>query len=118
MSLLDRLALDAPVVVAIDDLQWLDVSSAETVRFAARRLTGPVGVLATERRADRAAERAVVELRHPERLLRLRLGPLASEDVRRLLSSGPAARLVARPSIGSTTPPAATLSWRSSSLGR
>ena len=55
MSLLDRLALDAPVVVAIDDLQWLDVSSAETVRFAARRLTGRVGVLATERRPDPAA---------------------------------------------------------------
>jgi DNA-binding CsgD family transcriptional regulator len=93
VSLLDRLALDAPVVVAIDDLQWLDVSSAEAVRFAARRLSGPVGVLATERRPDPAGERALSELRHPGRLLRLRLGPLASEDVRRLLTQRTGRRL-------------------------
>ena len=48
-SVVDRLAVDAPVVVAIDDVQWLDPSSEAVVAFAARRVNGRVGVLVTER---------------------------------------------------------------------
>ena len=32
------------MLLAIDDLHWLDPSSAQVVAFAARRFTGPVGV--------------------------------------------------------------------------
>src|SRR4051812_15847477 len=38
LSLLAALADDGPVLVVIDDLQWIDVPSAEAVLFAARRL--------------------------------------------------------------------------------
>ncbi len=40
-AVVDRLSVDAPVLVAIDDVQWLDPSSQAVVAFAARRLTRP-----------------------------------------------------------------------------
>jgi DNA-binding CsgD family transcriptional regulator len=48
-SVIDRLAEAAPVLVAIDDVQWLDPSSRAVVSFAAHRLRGRVGVLLSER---------------------------------------------------------------------
>ncbi len=45
-----HLAHEAPVVVAIDDVQWLDDASALTVGFALRRITDePVGILLARR---------------------------------------------------------------------
>src|SRR6266699_3723380 len=47
ISVLAALARTAPVLVAIDDLHWLDRSSARVLAFAARRLGRlPVGLLA------------------------------------------------------------------------
>ena len=46
LTALRALAAEGPVVVAIDDLQWLDAASARALRFALRRL---------EARADRPA---------------------------------------------------------------
>ena len=52
---LRRLADEAPVVVAIDDLQWLDTISLRSLRYALRRLDNvAVSVLATERSTGRA----------------------------------------------------------------
>ncbi len=57
VTLLDHLASVAPVVVAIDDAQWLDRPSARVLEFAARRLERrPVGFLLSVRTpADNAA---------------------------------------------------------------
>jgi DNA-binding CsgD family transcriptional regulator len=46
-----RWCLDAgPVLVAIDDVQWLDAASLEALTFACRRITaGPLGVLLAAR---------------------------------------------------------------------
>ncbi len=49
LAIVETLAADAPVLLAIDDLQWLDASSRAVLTFAARRLKGRVGVLVTER---------------------------------------------------------------------
>jgi predicted ATPase len=49
-SLLARAAEAGPVVVAVDDVQWLDAATARALAFAMRRLDGHrVGVLATLR---------------------------------------------------------------------
>jgi DNA-binding CsgD family transcriptional regulator len=49
-SALQAMAAEAPVVVAVDDVQWLDESSAVTLGFALRRLArAPVGILAARR---------------------------------------------------------------------
>jgi DNA-binding CsgD family transcriptional regulator/tetratricopeptide (TPR) repeat protein len=50
LSVLTALARTAPVVVAVDDLQWLDRASAGVLAFGLRRLGRlPVGLLASER---------------------------------------------------------------------
>jgi DNA-binding CsgD family transcriptional regulator/tetratricopeptide (TPR) repeat protein len=49
LAIVEMLAADSPVLLAIDDLQWLDASSRAVVTFAARRFKGRLGVLATER---------------------------------------------------------------------
>jgi len=49
VSMLGVLAADQPVLVAVDDAQWLDAASARALAFAARRLPGDVGVLLTRR---------------------------------------------------------------------
>src|SRR5262245_13891968 len=40
VSVLRTLAAARPVLVAVDDVQWLDVASASTISFAARRVGG------------------------------------------------------------------------------
>ncbi|MCP9275310.1 helix-turn-helix transcriptional regulator [Mycolicibacterium arenosum] len=49
LAVIEMFAADAPVLLAIDDVHWLDASSRAVVVFAARRLKGRVGVLVTER---------------------------------------------------------------------
>ena len=49
LSVVERLAAQTPVLLAIDDLQWLDPSSIYVIASAARRVSGPVGVLGTVR---------------------------------------------------------------------
>jgi DNA-binding CsgD family transcriptional regulator len=82
------LARNGPVLLAVDDVQWLDRPSARVLEFALRRLADlPVGVLAAERvehgvRLPLALERAAPE----ERFRRVELGPLSLEDLRQLLA--------------------------------
>jgi DNA-binding CsgD family transcriptional regulator len=80
LSLLRAVATpEAPVLVAVDDAQWLDESSAAILAFAARRLgAAPVGFLLSVR--DEAAQVDPLGLRDALRegtLARLELGPLS-----------------------------------------
>ena len=53
LSLLTELASAGPVLVAVDDAQWLDAATSAALRFAVRRVEDrPVGVLVTVRTAD------------------------------------------------------------------
>jgi len=62
----------APVVVAVDDLQWLDAVSAHALRYALRRLgTEPVILLATQRRDEPAGD-----VTPPGRMEEIALAPL------------------------------------------
>jgi len=79
LAALRHLCTSGPVVLAIDDLQWLDIPSAATVEFALRRLSHePVGLLASVRDSsgDRTAS-ASGPWMPTERITRLRVGPLA-----------------------------------------
>src|SRR5262245_47192454 len=69
VSLLARLAAVTPVLLAIDDLQWLDVPSARALEFALRRLEPhPIAVLATMRRGERNAALDLLATEHDERV--------------------------------------------------
>jgi DNA-binding CsgD family transcriptional regulator len=73
------------VLVAIDDLQWLDSASQQVVGFAARRLgPEPVGFIATRRVGD--SESSPAGLQH-ERLMRISLGPLSLTAIGRLIET-------------------------------
>lgn len=78
LSVIDGLSASGCVVVAIDDLQWLDQSSAAVIEFAARRLSGSVGVLTTLRTdASAAADVSWLRLPRPDADRRLTIGPLS-----------------------------------------
>lgn len=66
------------MLIAIDDLQWLDASSKMALAFAARRLSAPVKILGTIR-TDRRASSAVswLQLASPAAVRRLTMGPLS-----------------------------------------
>ena len=74
----------APLLVAVDDLQWLDAASGAAVAFALRRLAGePVLLLATERRG-RDAQSIDMGLA-PDRITRIGVGPLDLDALHRIL---------------------------------
>ena len=49
VTVLTALAEDCPVLLAIDDVQWLDGASAEALAFVARRCPRRLGLLVTRR---------------------------------------------------------------------
>ncbi len=83
---LEALARQAPVVVAVDDAQWLDEPTASVVRFASRRLgDAPVRLLLTRRAGVDGAELGLERSLEPDRLSFIALGPLSVGAIRRLL---------------------------------
>jgi DNA-binding CsgD family transcriptional regulator len=85
-DVLDRLAARTPVLIAIDDLQWLDRSSSGALAFALRRLNGsPVVALLARRTVDQAEPRDLEHAFTPERLRRIDVGPLSLGALHRLL---------------------------------
>jgi hypothetical protein len=79
------LARSAPVLIAIDDFQWLDRPSARLVAYAVRRWENePVGVLAT-RREGTEPPFALEQLRPDEEVTRLEIPPLTLGALHRLV---------------------------------
>ena len=87
-GLLELLGNLAPVVVTIDDWQWLDGASGEVLRFAVRRLPEGVRVMATVRTgvSDEAVAALVREL--PDGgALELTVGPLGRDALREIVAA-------------------------------
>ena len=109
-SALELLAEDG-LVIAIDDLQWLDASSASAVGFALRRLPeADISLLWTRRLGEPQQSTAVEDALDGDRVERIQVGPLSvgatHQVLRSLLSHGlptadaaPAARGVGRESV-------------------
>ncbi|HYB30044.1 MAG TPA: AAA family ATPase [Solirubrobacteraceae bacterium] len=89
LSLLSDAADEHPVVCLVDDVQWLDRSSAQVLAFVARRLAAESVVLLF-------AEREVGGLKELAGLPALQLGGLPDASARELLGSVIAAPLDAR----------------------
>jgi len=88
VSLLERLADSAPVVVAVDDVQWLDTSSRTALAFATRRMTGRIGILATVRSdAEYADAASWLELTNADAVDRVRVSALSLGAVHALVSA-------------------------------
>lgn len=65
-SLLSAMAAEAPLIVAIDDAQWLDNASAEVVAFALRRLRGKSFGVVTCRRLGMSDHGFTARLEAPD----------------------------------------------------
>ena len=99
VGVLTALAAEQPVLVAVDDVQWLDPASERALEFAARRLPPRIGLLLTLRAEAGGAlpfelDRALVE----DRLERVAPGPLSLAALHHLLS-GRLGMSLARPTL-------------------
>jgi len=76
-----------PVVVAVDDVQWLDTATAEVLEFAGRRLGSEQVIVLASTRADWGAEQplGLDQVLGDDRVFRLQLGPLSLEAVHQLV---------------------------------
>lgn len=85
---LQRLTEDRPLLLGLDDVQWLDPSSQAVVSFAARRLTGRFGLLVTER-SEHEGEGAAEWLRlsTSDAAGRVHVGPLSLGGLHALVST-------------------------------
>ncbi len=89
LGVLRHLARSSPVLVAIDDVQWLDPASARVLEFAIRRLKGePVGIVTCARPLHGAGVPLGLDTAVSEnRLQRLFIGPLGPDALSRMLRS-------------------------------
>jgi DNA-binding CsgD family transcriptional regulator len=96
---LDVLAAEAPVVLAVDDVQWLDPSSTSALAFALRRVREQPIFLLLARRLGEGLEWSEVERAiESERLRRLPVGPLTLGATHQLLQTR-LGRTLARPTL-------------------
>jgi ATP/maltotriose-dependent transcriptional regulator MalT len=76
------------VLLAIDDLQWLDPSTLHVIAFAARRLSGAVGLLATIRtEPDTGDVASWLQLPRPDAIQRITVRPLSSRALHAVVSN-------------------------------
>jgi DNA-binding CsgD family transcriptional regulator len=87
LRVLRRLAAESPLLVAVDDLQWLDSATARALEYVARRLGGePIKVLAAVRReADRALPGLLAEAGHDDHVALHPLGPMTGAEIHALI---------------------------------
>jgi DNA-binding CsgD family transcriptional regulator len=86
LSALRALAERNPVVVAVDDVQWLDRGTAAALAFAFRRLSDTGVKLVVSLRVDRASTGSPpIEALPPERVVRLAIESLGLEALHRVI---------------------------------
>jgi DNA-binding CsgD family transcriptional regulator len=85
LTLLPMLTGGRPLVLAIDDDQWMDPSSAATLRFALRRLQHLPVLLLLSRRIDGAPVTGLEEGMDPAEVERLAVGPMSVGAIQLLL---------------------------------
>jgi len=85
-DLLHLLAEREPILIAVDDVQWLDPASAATLAFALRRLPdSDVSLLVARRLVEGTRASGLEQALERERVRRLRLGPLSVGAVHQVL---------------------------------
>lgn len=86
LSALRTLAERNPVVVVVDDVQWLDRGTAAALAFAFRRLSsGRVRLVASLRVEHASVQPELLESLPPERVVRLPIGALGAGALHRVV---------------------------------
>lgn len=80
------LSAGSPLLLAVDDAQWLDRPSAGVLQFCLRRLRAePISILLTFRGHDACFPLGLGRALPPDRLRRVRLGPLSLGAIAEIL---------------------------------
>lgn len=82
LAVVVRLSALRPIVIAIDDLQWADASSANVVAYTARRLPSGAGLLCTTRTEEAGAR---LQLPSSDAVRRVRMRPFTVGELHQLL---------------------------------
>ncbi|MEW5808803.1 MAG: AAA family ATPase [Actinomycetota bacterium] len=99
VAVLHALADAGPVLIAVDDAQWLDTSSRTAIAFAVRRVRGRFGILLSERcRPGEGTATTWVTVDRPDGVHRTAVRPLDSAALHALISDR-MGRTFARPTI-------------------
>jgi DNA-binding CsgD family transcriptional regulator len=86
LGVVQALAGETPIVVAIDDVQWLDGATARVLGFVVRRLSGAaVGFLLARTNVDEPPPLGVADALPPDRVLHLLVGPVGAETLAALV---------------------------------
>src|SRR5262245_34526040 len=86
LGVLRALACSGPVVIAVDDVQWLDRSSASTLEFVLRRLKGEAIALVLARRGVEVEAPLGLDRAFPhDSVRRLPVGPPSGEALDRIV---------------------------------
>jgi DNA-binding CsgD family transcriptional regulator len=87
LAVVRHLAESAPVVLAVDDLQWIDASSGRLLQFVVRRLQDVrCGVFVSVLTPDRSRlSTGLMRALPPDRVRRVDVGPLSISELDRLL---------------------------------
>lgn len=84
-SAVELLAEPQALVVAVDDVQWLDASSLDALAFAVRRVRVPLLLLLARRLGANVARSRLEVAVPPRTVTRLRIGPLSIGALQTLL---------------------------------
>jgi DNA-binding CsgD family transcriptional regulator len=85
-EVLQALSEKRPLLIAVDDIQWLDAASASAVAFALRRLAASrIDLLLARRLSDDVRPSQIERALDPDRIQVLLLGPLSVGALHRLL---------------------------------
>ena len=87
VGVLSAIASEVPVLVAIDDAQWLDPASERALAFAARRLPPRLGLLVARRTGGDAEAPLGLDSALPDRLERVVPGPLSLAALHHVIGS-------------------------------
>lgn len=99
VGVLHLLAEASPVLLALDDAQWLDTSSRTAVEFAVRRLDGRFGVLVSERcRPGEGTAAGWVRPARPDAVDRIAVRPLDAGALHTLITER-LGRTFSRPTV-------------------
>jgi DNA-binding CsgD family transcriptional regulator len=89
LAVIERISAHSPVLLAVDDAQWLDASSRAVISFTARRLTGPVGMILAFRTGDPEVvdARSWLQFPRPDTVAAVTMQPLSLGSVHALVAA-------------------------------
>jgi predicted ATPase len=89
LAVMESLASGSPLLVAVDDVQWLDPASTRTLTFVLRRLEAalPVGLLVTRRATGGPLPLGLEDALSEGRRERLVVGPLDPDELELLVEA-------------------------------